>query len=198
MGVISRSADTFYTYRFIKLLTTPWEDTEAYEHGIVDEDGKVLRKARTLRSSEEKDAYTLFHRLAFNVRRLIEKLPLGRRRLASYAAALFLLREEAGMTDEQVEFALEKMGIDLEEDPEDLAESTWFILENGSISPGVYTLTAEAASPTTGEYIGKPGDSVVIDEQSRSHGTVLGHPVYQVTHTESKQVLYVSAGDIDR
>lgn len=197
MSIISRSADTYYTYRFIKLLTTPWEDTEAYEHGIVDENGKVLRKARTLRSSDEKDAYTLFHRLAFNVKRLLEKLPLGRRRLSSYAAALFLIREQTGMSDEQVEFALEKMGIDLEEDPEDLTESVWFILENGTISPGVYTLTAEAASPATGECIGKPGDMVVIDEQSRS-GFVMGHPVYRVTHTESKQVLYVAVGDIDR
>jgi hypothetical protein len=199
MGIVSRSADTFYTYRFIKLLTTPWEDTEAYEYGIVDENGKVLRKARTLRSSEEKDAYTLFHRLVFNVKRLLEKLPLGRRRLASYAAALFLLREEVGMSDEQVEYALEKMGIDLEDDTDTLDESAaWFKLEDGSIAPGVYSLVSEVASPHTGETIGHPGDSVVIDEQTHSHGSVLGHPIYRVTHTSSKQILYVCAEDIDR
>ena len=40
MGVVSRTADLFYAYRFIKLLVTPWEKTEAFELGIIDDEEK--------------------------------------------------------------------------------------------------------------------------------------------------------------
>jgi hypothetical protein len=54
MGIVSRAADTYYAYRFVKILSTPWDEMDAYEFGIIDENGKVLRKSRTLRTSEEK------------------------------------------------------------------------------------------------------------------------------------------------
>ena len=99
MALVSRAADLYYTYRFIKVLTTPWEDTEAYELGLIDDNGKSLRKAKT---SDEKDAYTIFFRLAFNFKRILEKLPFGKSRISSYAAALFLLREETGMSEDEI------------------------------------------------------------------------------------------------
>lgn len=95
MPAVSRVADLYYTYRFIKVLTTPWKDTDAYKLGLLDDKGTSLRKAKT---SEEKDAVTVFFRLAFNFKRILEKLPFGKSRLSSYAAALFLLREETGMS----------------------------------------------------------------------------------------------------
>ena len=65
MGIISRAADTYYTYRLVRTLATSWEDQEAYRLGIIDENGKVLRKSSTLKTQDEKSAYTLFHRLSF-------------------------------------------------------------------------------------------------------------------------------------
>jgi len=109
MPAVSRVADLYYTYRFIKVLTTPWKDTDAYELGLIDGNGKSIRKAKT---SEEKDAYTVFFRLAFNFKRILEKLPFGKSRLSSYAAALFLLREETGMSEEEIKDILSKMEID--------------------------------------------------------------------------------------
>ena len=90
----SRAFDTFVTYRIISTLVTPWKEQAAFEHGIIDEKGKLLRKSNTLKTSDEKKAYTLFHRLVFNLKRLIQKLPGGKSRLASYAAGLFLIKEE--------------------------------------------------------------------------------------------------------
>ena len=107
MALVSRAADLYYTYRFIKVLTTPWEDTEAYELGLIDDNGKSLRKAKT---SDEKDAYTIFFRLAFNFKRILEKLPFGKSRISSYAAALFLLREATGMSEEEIKDILIKNG----------------------------------------------------------------------------------------
>lgn len=85
--------DTFFTFKFIKLLVTPWNKTEAFKFGIIDEKGKVLRKQKELKNDKEKNSYTHFHRLVWNVKRVIEKAPGGKSKVASYGAALFLLKE---------------------------------------------------------------------------------------------------------
>ena len=61
----SRAFDTFITYRIISTLVTDWKDQPAFEHGIIDKKGKLLRKSSQLRTKEEKESYTLFHRLIF-------------------------------------------------------------------------------------------------------------------------------------
>lgn len=83
-------ADLVLIYQFIKRLTTPFDKTEAYNLGLIDEKGKRLKKAQT---SEEKKAMGYFDRLVFNVKRLIERLPGGSSRIASYGAALWLIKE---------------------------------------------------------------------------------------------------------
>ena len=86
----SRAIDTFIVYQFVRLLTMPWTETEAYKAGIVDEKGKLLRKAK---STADKKAYTLFNRLVFNIKRLLSNLPGGSTKIATFAAALWLLKE---------------------------------------------------------------------------------------------------------
>lgn len=97
--------DTYYSYRFIKLLTTPWKDTKAYKLGIIDAKGTLLKPKSSLKTTAEKDAYTFFHTLVYNIKKLIAKMPGGNSRLATYSSALFLLKEmnEAGMLDKFVE-----------------------------------------------------------------------------------------------
>ena len=90
----SPAIDAFITFRFLKLLVTPFDKTEAYRLGIIDKRGKVLRKYKTLERIEERQAYTILHRLVFNIKKLIEKVPGGKSRVASYAAALFLIKEQ--------------------------------------------------------------------------------------------------------
>ena len=50
MGVV----DAFIAYKFIKILVTPFEETDAYKLGIIDANGKVLKKRKDLKRSEEK------------------------------------------------------------------------------------------------------------------------------------------------
>ena len=69
----SRAFDTFLTYRIISTLVTDWKDQPAFEHGIIDEKGKLLKKSNTLKTKDEKDSYTLFHRLVFNLKRLFNR-----------------------------------------------------------------------------------------------------------------------------
>ena len=66
---MSRGLDTIITFRVLKLLTTAWEDQAAFEHGLIDDKGKRI-KSKKATSSKEKDAYTLLHKLVFNLKRL--------------------------------------------------------------------------------------------------------------------------------
>ena len=45
---MGRAIDLFVTYRFIKLLVTPFEKTKAFELGIIDEKGKILKRRREI------------------------------------------------------------------------------------------------------------------------------------------------------
>jgi len=89
---MAKVADLILVYNFIKRLTTPFDKTEAYKLGIIDKDGKRV-KSKEVKTSEEQNAYGYFDRLVFNVKKLLERLPGGKNRLASYAAALFLIKE---------------------------------------------------------------------------------------------------------
>jgi len=105
------AVDLVLVYQFLKRLTTPFNETKAYELGLIDEKGKRLKKAKT---SDEKKAMGYFDRLVFNLKRLIGKLPGGETKIASYAAALFLIRESASPKEfysetELVEAMMENM-----------------------------------------------------------------------------------------
>jgi len=89
----SRLVDTLITYRIVKLLVTPFERQEAFKQGIIDKDGKVLKKNRDLKTEKEKKAYTYLHRFVFNLKRILKKVGLGSK-LGSFAVALALLLKE--------------------------------------------------------------------------------------------------------
>ena len=88
----SKVADLILVYQFLKRLTTPFNETPAFDLGIIDERGNRI-KSKELKTTEEKNAYGYFDRLVFNVKKLLERLPGGKNRLASYGAALFLIKE---------------------------------------------------------------------------------------------------------
>lgn len=97
---MGQAVDLFLVYQFIKRLSTPFEETKAYELGLIDEKGKRLKKAST---RDEKDAMTYYDRLIFNLKRLIAKAGI-QSKFVTFAAALFLLKEEQSGTkrDEEV------------------------------------------------------------------------------------------------
>ena len=87
---MSSSVDLYLVYEFIKRLSTPFDETEAYKLGIINDEGKVIKTPKT---REEKDAFTYFDKLIFNLKKLLKKVTGIERRLSTFAAALFLLRE---------------------------------------------------------------------------------------------------------
>lgn len=86
--------DTYFLYVFLTKLTTPFNKTKAYNLGIIDENGKILKKRSLLKTQEERRAITQLDILVWNLKKIIERIPFGKSRLAAYAAALFLLKEK--------------------------------------------------------------------------------------------------------
>jgi len=193
MGLISRTGDIFYAFRFLKMLTTPWDKMPAFEQGIIDDNGKVLKKASTLKTSEEKSSYTVFHRLVFNLKRLLQKLPFGKTKLASYAAALFLIKEHTGMSEKK----LQKLMSDFIDDSEDLVESKWF-QEGNRLRAGTYTLTEDVCSIETGEVIAPKNSNVRVESHLEPHASLFGHNIYEVLHPQTNQKIYITNREIKR
>ena len=89
----SRPIDLLIAYRVIKLLVIPFDKSDAFKQGIIDKDGNVLKKYRTLQKTSEKQSYTMLHRFVFNLKRILAKTGI-RGALGSFAvAAALLLRE---------------------------------------------------------------------------------------------------------
>jgi len=106
MGIIAGIGNIYFVYQFLKKLVTPFNKTKAFDLGIIDENGKILKRRRDLETSEEKDAYNLSDTLIWNVKKLMGKIPGGKSRIASYAAALWLIKEQQDgykITEEELE-----------------------------------------------------------------------------------------------
>ena len=89
---ISNALNYVVLYKLISRMIKPIKKTKAYELGIVDEKGKILRKSKTLKTKEEKDALTRLDVFVFNLKRILG--PLGRSKLANIVGALYLLKEQ--------------------------------------------------------------------------------------------------------
>lgn len=85
--------DNIIALRLLWIFITPFDKTDAFKFGIIDKDGKPLKKASALKTSAEKDSYSMLHRLAFRLKRVLGVLPFGKTNLASYGAAYMLVRE---------------------------------------------------------------------------------------------------------
>ena len=106
MGILAGIGNIYFVYQFLKKLVTPFNKTKAFDLGIIDETGKILKRRRDLETSEEKDAYNLSDTLIWNIKKLMGKIPGGKSRLASYAAALWLIKEQQDgykITEEELE-----------------------------------------------------------------------------------------------
>ena len=99
--------DLFLVYQFIKRLSTPFKEWDAYKLGIIDAAGKQLIKRKDFTKRDQKDAFGIFDIMIVKLKRLLEKIPGGKTRIGSYAAALYLIKEHD---------LISRQGIDLTED----------------------------------------------------------------------------------
>jgi len=154
--------DTFITYRILKLLVTPFKDTDAFRLGIIDRSGKELKSISSLNTAQEREAYTLLHRLVFRLKKIIEKVPIENKKLLSLAAAYSLIRESLDLNKEPIDLEnqfINKLGSNLNE--EIIIVENFFVerkivsfknyteemggvpANNAAVSPGVAGVTGE-------------------------------------------------------
>jgi len=105
--------DLFLVYSFIRRLVSPFKKWPAYEAGIIDDKGNILIKRKDFTKNAQKDAFGIFDQMILNLKKLLGKLPGGQTKLASYASALWLIREQQRieatdyLTEESVESDLD-------------------------------------------------------------------------------------------
>ena len=207
---MGRAIDLFVTYRFIKLLVTPFKDTDAFKLGIIDENGNRImpppkggvRQTRPAKlvTSEEKAAYTVLHKLVFNIKKLFGKVPGLRTKLGTYAAALFLLKDtfKESVDDPDV-FEKEFMKYLKEEGYEIDDTITENVMGFGEVLPkGEYKLTNDILNAEEEELQAKTGDKVIAFEDESPIDTVLGVDIFPVIHVKTQEKIYVSLEDLDQ
>ena len=206
---MGRAIDLFVTYRFIKLLVTPFEKTEAFKLGIIDKDGnRVLPTTppggvrrvvpEPLVSSEEKNAYTILHKLVFNIKKLFGKVPGLRTKLGTYAAALFLLKDtfkesvdDPDMFEKEFMKYLKEEGYEIDDS---ISEE---VIGFGEVLPkGEYVLVSDILNKEEEELTAKKGDKVVAFDDEAPIDTILGVDIFPVVHMKTKEKIYVSLEDI--
>ena len=202
---MGRAIDLFVTYRFLKLLTTPFEKQDAFKLGIIDKDGNRIRQPKStkpaveLATSELKNAYTILHKLVFNVKKLFNKVPGLRTKVGTYAAALFLLKDtfKESVDDPDVfekEFMkyLKEEGVELDNS---ISEE---VIGFGEILPkGNYVLKQDILNKQEEELSAKKGDIVIAFDDEAPFDTILGVEIFSVVHEKSQEKIYVSLEDLE-
>ncbi len=188
----NRAIDLFVTYRFLKLLVTPWNKQEAYKLGIIDKNGSRI-KSKKLVTSDEKSAFTLLHRLVFNCKRIMSKIPLVRTQLGTYVTALFLLKEHYGIRIPEQQVTKYLMENNMVNFDANVAEE---VIGFGNMLPaGQYTLKDQVTADDE-EIDAQKGDRVIAIEDTPPSDTVLGVDIFPVVHQKSNKKIYVSLEDI--
>ena len=200
---MGRAIDLFVTYRFIKILVTPFEKQEAYKLGIIDKDGNRIlipgtNKPTLLNTIKEKNSYTVLHKLVFNIKKIFAKVPGLRTKVGTYAAALFLLKDtlREHVSDPDVfekEFIKYLKENKIELDREISEEVIGF----GEVLPkGEYVLKNDILNKEEEDLTAKKGDKVVAFADESPVDTVLGVEIFPVIHMKTQEKIYVSLEDI--
>ena len=166
---MGRAIDLFVTYRFLKLLTTPFEDQDAFKLGVIDEKGNRIRQPKStkpaveLSTTELRNSYTILHKLVFNIKKIFAKVPGLRTKVGTYAASLFLLKDtfKESVSDPDIfekEFMKYLRENNIEFD-DDISEQ---VIGFGELLPkGNYVLINDILNKEEEELSAKKGDKVI-------------------------------------
>jgi len=123
---MGKFVDSVIAFRILHMLVQNFEDTPAFRLGIIDKNGKELKRMKDLNTVQLRDAYTLLHRLVFRLKRIINKVPIENKKLVSLAAAYALIREDLANEKESINLEdkfLRKLDEDLTIEIQELTEA---------------------------------------------------------------------------
>lgn len=102
-------ADAFLTYQLMKRINTPFDKWDAYKLGIIDKNGKVLKKKSRLKTNNEKAAWGYFDIICANIKKILSKAPGGQFQSGSIAGSYLLMREQVETQNDVSEQDIEQM-----------------------------------------------------------------------------------------
>lgn len=195
--------DLFVAYRFIRILTTPFEKSDAFKFGIIDNKGNRIKKENSskpaveLTTSELKNSYTILHKLVFNIKKIFLKVPGIKTKVGTYAAALFLLKDTFKENFEDPRF-IEKTFLEYLKENYEIDDSiSEEVIGFGEILPkGEYILQSDILSKQSEDIVAKKGDKVFATQDTSPTDTILGVEIFSVIHEKSKETIYISLEDI--
>ena len=183
----TRAIDLLIAYRVIKMLVTPFNKQPAYQYGIIDDKGKNLRKFLSLKTTKEKNAYTMLHRFVFNLKRILAKVGLGGR-IGSFATALTLLLKEDSEFYNEHGKNLESTCVKYLKSINEFTYSQSLneeLFTEGTLNPGYYILKEEVFD---GEDFLPKNTMIDVDEPVRPKLTAFGVDVYSL-NIDNREVL---------
>lgn len=140
--------DTLVAMRLLRLFSTPFEQTPAYQMGIIDNKGNKIKDPQT---AEERDSYTFLDRMGFKIRRaLTTSSNASARRLLVFASAIAMIREQNDLDDMSDDDF--QVLIDMYSQDENVINEAR-ILETGNI-PFKYFMMGEEVANVAGPMVG--------------------------------------------
>ena len=165
MPLASKALDLFIAYKLITVMSTPFEKTKAFELGIIDKKGNILKKRKQLKTSEERKAYpSIFYTMAWKMKRLLAKIPFGGTVLGSFAASLWLLKEQVKNTVVNEDIIEETFIKYLKDNGYDVNQMINESEKENVIYPGIYKLEDRVYE---------------ITEEIKSFDSILGIPLFK-------------------
>jgi hypothetical protein len=178
--------DAYLMMKMVDYFIKPWESFPAYKLGIINKNGKPLKKSSQLKTHAEKSAYGILQRLCFRMRRLIESLPGGKTKLFKYISVYSLFKEsnESEINMEFISEFTDLININSEFEHDMLMRSI--------LHKGTYRLVQDMLS-SDGKII-KQDTLVIVPIDQKTQMILLGKPVFEVL--VGKRKLMVSGDDI--
>tara|TARA_R100000458_G_scaffold48444_1_gene47514 strand:+ start:2182 stop:2622 length:441 start_codon:yes stop_codon:yes gene_type:complete len=122
---LNKVISAFTVFKFIKAMTTPFNQMDAFKLGIIDSNGKFIKKLDQLTTNQERKSVDAFNRLVINFKKIVAKVPdpTLKANLKRLPTAMILLKddvEKLGVDGEQVlseirEYIKEEYGINIED-----------------------------------------------------------------------------------
>lgn len=157
---MAHPVDLFILFTFIKRLSTPFNEWRAFKAGVIDDNGHFLVSKKE-QSSEQKETLSLFDILILNLKKLLAKIPGGASRIATFAAALLLLREHENnmSTENQLNEVLSRLDGDFNMITETikLHDLDLLVEDEGQVTSGVPT-------NNTGNIVTKDGPILTMSK----------------------------------
>jgi hypothetical protein len=100
-GSIGNAVDTYMLYSIIRKMATKFENWPAFKVGLIDKHGNFLVDKED-RTPEQHKSMSYMDLLILNIKKLLGKIPGGDSKIATFAGALFLLREGQYLPEDRV------------------------------------------------------------------------------------------------